>query len=117
MTGYSFSTPVWDGSAWVTPVVAEVAATARTANGPEDQHRTAIAGWDHIDWRAQEERVRRLRQRGFKAAPEEDWAQGRNLPKLMVRSPPHTPVSGRPGGHAHPRRRGPGAERGGRATP
>ena len=33
MTGYSFSTPVWDGGAWVTPAVAEV--KARIANGPE----------------------------------------------------------------------------------
>ena len=24
MTGYSFTTPVWDGGAWVTPAVAEV---------------------------------------------------------------------------------------------
>jgi len=93
MTGYSFSTPVWDGSTWVTAVVAEVAATARTANGPEDQHRTAIAGWDHIDWRAQEERVRRLRQRIFKAAQEQDWPKVRNLQKLMLRSRANTLVS------------------------
>jgi RNA-directed DNA polymerase len=93
MTGYSFSTPVWDGSTWVTPAVAEVAATARTANGPEDQHRTAIAGWDHIDWRAQEERVRRLRQRIFKAAQEQDWPKVRNLQKLMLRSRANTLVS------------------------
>ena len=26
MTGYSFSTPVWDGGNWVTPVVTEVKA-------------------------------------------------------------------------------------------
>src|SRR6266496_473822 len=38
MTGYSFSTPVWDGRTWVRPAVAEVA-VARTANGPEDRPR------------------------------------------------------------------------------
>ena len=36
MTGYSFTTPVWQGGAWVTPVVAEVVAAPK-ANGPEDQ--------------------------------------------------------------------------------
>jgi RNA-directed DNA polymerase len=33
-------------------------------NGPED-----LIDWDAIDWRAEEERVRRLRQRIFKAVP------------------------------------------------
>ena len=43
MTGYSFTTPVWDGGAWVTPAVAGVRVApaaevkaARHANGPED---------------------------------------------------------------------------------
>jgi|SRR5208282_2027348 len=93
MTGYSFSTPVWDGSTWVTPVVTEVRAMARPANGPEDQHRTAIAEWDKIDWRAQEEEVRRLRQRIFKAVQEQDWAKVRNLQRLMLRSRANTLVS------------------------
>src|SRR6266568_7026059 len=60
MTGYSFSTPVWNGGQWTAPVVAEVTAAARIVNGPEDQPRTAPAQWDRIDWRAQEEQVRRL---------------------------------------------------------
>jgi hypothetical protein len=34
------------------------------ANGPEDD----ILGWDAVDWRACEERVRRLRQRIFTAS-------------------------------------------------
>src|SRR5260370_42502872 len=114
MTGYSFSTPVWDGSAWVTPVVAEVAATARTANGPEDQHRTAIAGWDHIDWRAQEERGRRGRARGFKAAPGQDRPPGRDLQKMKVSSPAPTPGSGRAGDRQHARARDTAGRRGGR---
>ena len=49
-------------------------------NGPGDP-----AEWDAIDWRAQEARVRRLRQRIFKAAQAGDLAQVRNLQKLMVR--------------------------------
>src|SRR6266566_1611208 len=53
MTGYSFSTPVWEGGQWVVPAVAEVRA-ARKANGPEDQPRNAPSKWDKVDWRAQE---------------------------------------------------------------
>ena len=83
MTGYSFSTPVWDGGTWVTPAVTEVRA-ARKVNGPEDQPRTATGQWDKIDWRAQEEQVRRLRQRIFTAAQEQDWPRVRNLQKLTA---------------------------------
>ena len=92
MTGYSFSTPVWDGGTWVTPAVAEVRAAPK-ANGPEDQPRDAPSQWDQIDWRAQEEQVRRLRQRIFKAAQEQDWPKVRNLQKLMLRSQANTLVS------------------------
>src|SRR6266849_3434626 len=92
MTGYSFSTPVWDGGTWVTPVVAEVRAAPK-ANGPEDQPRNAPAQWDKIDWRAQEEQVRRLRQRIFKATQEQDWPRVRTLQKLMLRSRANTLVS------------------------
>ncbi len=92
MTGYSFSTPVWDGGTWVTPAVAEVRAAPK-ANGPEDQPRDAPSQWDRIDWRAQEEQVRRLRQRIFKAAQEQDWPKVRNLQKLMLRSRANTLVS------------------------
>jgi len=85
MTGYSFTTPVWDGGTWVTPVVAEVTVT-RKANGPEDRPREqdASAEWDKIDWRAQEGQVRRLRQRIFKASQEQDWPKVRNLQKLTA---------------------------------
>ena len=93
MTGYSFSTPVWEGGRWVAPVVAEVTAAARLVNGPEDQPRIAPVQWDNIDWRAQEERVRRLRQRIFKASQEGDWPRVRNLQKLMLRSRANTLVS------------------------
>jgi hypothetical protein len=85
MTGYSFTTPVWEGGRWVVPAVAEVAVTAaRIVNGPEDQPRNAPAQWDKIDWRAQEEQVRRLRQRIFTAAQEQDWPRVRNLQKLTA---------------------------------
>jgi RNA-directed DNA polymerase len=93
MTGYSFSTPVWDGGTWVTPVVAEVTAAAPKANGPEDRPRHAPGQWDKTDWRAQEGQVRRLRQRIFKAAQEQDWPKVRNLQKLMLRSRANTLVS------------------------
>src|SRR5438132_11374602 len=92
MTGYSFSTPVWEGGQWVVPAVAEVRA-ARKANGPEDQPRNAPSQWDKVDWRAQEGQVRRLRQRIFTAAQEQDWPRVRNLQKLMLRSRANTLVS------------------------
>ena len=84
MTGYSFSTPVWDGGTWRTPAVAEVTAAARLVNGPEDQPRNAPGQWDRNDWRAQEEQVRRLRQRIFKASQEGDLAKVRSLQKLTA---------------------------------
>ena len=59
-----------------------------TVNGPE-----GVPDWDAIDWRAQEEQVRRLRQRIFKAAREGDWPKVRNLQKLMLRSRGNTLVS------------------------
>jgi len=85
MTGYSFTTPVREGGQWVVPAVAGVTA-ARIVNGPEDQPRDVPVQWDEIDWRAQEEQVRRLRQRIFTAAQEQDWPRVRNLQKLMLRS-------------------------------
>jgi RNA-directed DNA polymerase len=57
-------------------------------NGPGDPDE-----WDVIDWRAQEARVRRLRQRTFKAAQAGDLKQVRNLQKLMLRSRANTLVS------------------------
>jgi RNA-directed DNA polymerase len=92
MTGYSFTTPVWEGRQWVRPAVAEVTA-ARLANGPEDRPRDAPGQWDTIDWRTQEEQVRRLRQRIFTATQEQDWPRVRNLQKLMLRSRACTLVS------------------------
>src|SRR5260370_14334686 len=86
MTGYSFSTPVWDGRTWVRPAVAGVA-VARTANGPEDRPREqgAPAEWDKIDWRAQEGQGRRLPRRGFQPAREARAAQERGPPDSVPR--------------------------------
>ena len=83
MTGYSFTTPVWEDGKWVVPALTEVTA-ARMANGPEDRPRDGPSQWDRIDWRAQEEQVRRLRQRIFKAAQEGDLAKVRGLQKLTA---------------------------------
>src|SRR6266568_2931776 len=85
MTGYSFTTRVWEGGQWAVPAVAEVTVKAtRIVNGPEDQPRDAPVQWDKIDWRAQEEQVRRLRQRIFTATREQDWPRVRNLQKLTA---------------------------------
>ena len=62
---------------------------AVTVNGPEG----VLPAWDAIDWRTCEEEVRRLRQRIFKAAQEQDWPKVRNLQKLMLRSRSNTLVS------------------------
>ena len=94
MTGYGFTTPVWEGGRWVVPAVAEVTAkAARRVNGPEDKPYQLPVQWDKIDWRAQEGQVRRLRQRIFTAAQEQDWPKVRNLQKLLLRSRANTLVS------------------------
>jgi len=62
---------------------------AVTVNGPE----SVLPAWDAIDWQACEGEVRRLRQRIFKAAQEQDWPKVRNLQKLMLRSRSNTLVS------------------------
>jgi RNA-directed DNA polymerase len=92
MTGYSFTTPVWEGGKWVVPAIAEVRVAPR-ANGPEDPPRDVPGQWDKVNWPEQEERVRRLRQRIFKATREQDWPRVRNLQKLMLRSRANTLVS------------------------
>src|SRR6266540_4350615 len=51
------------------------------------------AAWEQVDWRVHEERVRRLRQRIFKAAKDGDLAKVRNLQKLMLRSWSNTLLS------------------------
>jgi RNA-directed DNA polymerase len=64
------------------------------ANGPEGfLLGLTAAGWDSIDWQRQEQEVRRLRSRIFKAVQEGDWPKVRNLQKLMLRSRSNTLVS------------------------
>ncbi len=92
MTGYSFTTPVWEGGRWGVPAITGVKAAPR-ANGPEDPPRDVPVQWDKVRWREQEEQVRRLRQRIFKASQEQDWPKVRNLQKLMLRSRANTLVS------------------------
>ncbi|WTO35960.1 group II intron reverse transcriptase/maturase [Streptomyces achromogenes] len=58
-------------------------------NGPEGNE----IDWDAVNWRACELEVQRLRQRIFKATQEQDWAQVRNLQKLMLRSRSNTLLS------------------------
>ncbi|HEY5356781.1 MAG TPA: reverse transcriptase N-terminal domain-containing protein [Streptosporangiaceae bacterium] len=74
---------------------AQAMAALDEVNGPEDRPRKqdATAEWDRIGWRAQEGQVRRLRQRIFKAAQEQDWPGVRSLQKLMLRSRANTLVS------------------------
>jgi len=62
---------------------------ALEVNGPEDP----VLDWDAIDWRACENRVRRLRQRIFKATRDEDWKKVRNLQKLVLHSLSSTLIS------------------------
>ena len=62
-------------------------------NGPEGLPRFDGDAWDHVDWRHQEEQVRRLRGRIFKAVQDGDWPLARNVQKLMLRSWSNTLVS------------------------
>ena len=71
-----------------TAVTADLAVSGSTVNGPED-----LPDWDAIDWRHQEEQVRRLQQRIFKAEQAGNPKQVRNLQKLLLRSRANTLVS------------------------
>jgi RNA-directed DNA polymerase len=62
-------------------------------NGPEGLPSFDGDAWERVDWRHQEEQVRRLRGRIFQAAQEGDWPLARNLQKLMLRSWGNTLVS------------------------
>src|ERR1039458_2048881 len=62
---------------------------AGKVNGPEGE----VFDWDAIDWHTQEDNVRQLRQRIFKATQERDIQRGRNLQKLMLRSRSNTLLS------------------------
>lgn len=66
-----------------------IAMAAIGVNGPED----VGFDWDAVDWRAQEDQVRRLRQRIFKATRDGDLKKVRNLQRLMLRSRANTLLS------------------------
>ncbi|MEX5638139.1 reverse transcriptase N-terminal domain-containing protein, partial [Parafrankia sp. FMc2] len=68
--------------------MAAVGVSHAMVNGSEEP-----LDWDALDWRTEENKVRRLRQRIFKAAQAGDWKQVRNLQKLMLRSRANTLVS------------------------
>jgi RNA-directed DNA polymerase len=64
-----------------------------SVNGPEDLPPFDGDAWESVNWRHQEEQVRRLRGRIFKAVQEGDWPLARNLQKLLLRSWANTLVS------------------------
>ncbi|WP_432097671.1 group II intron reverse transcriptase/maturase [Streptomyces sp. bgisy100] len=65
-------------------------ADVEAANGPKG---VTSSDWHEIDWAKEEESVRRLRQRIFKATRDGDMKRVRNLQKLMLRSRSNTRVS------------------------
>ena len=89
-----------------TAVMADLASSGSTVNGPED-----LPDWDAIDWRDQEEQVRRLQQRIFKAEQAGNRKQVRNLQKLLLRSRANTLVSVRRVTQDNAGRRTPGVDR------
>jgi RNA-directed DNA polymerase len=89
-----------------TAVMAELADDGSAVNGPEDR-----LDWDAVDWRHQEEQVRRLQQRIFKAEQEGNRKQVRNLQKLLLRSRANTLVSVRRVTQRNAGRRTPGVDR------
>jgi RNA-directed DNA polymerase len=60
-------------------------------NGPEDMSDAEF--WSSIDWKEEEEHVRRLRQRIYRASREGNLKRVRNLQKLMLRSRANTLTS------------------------
>jgi RNA-directed DNA polymerase len=89
-----------------TAVTADFADDGSPVNGPED-----LPDWDAVDWRHQEEQVRRLQQRIFKAEQEGNQKQVRNLQKLLLRSRANTLVSVRRVTQHNAGRRTPGVDR------
>src|SRR5260370_37772138 len=59
---------------------------APSVNGPEGLSSFGGGAWDRVNWRHQEEQVRRLRERIFKAVQDGDWTTARNVQKLALRS-------------------------------
>jgi RNA-directed DNA polymerase len=64
-----------------------------SVNGPEGLPPFDGDAWECVDWRHNEEQVRRLRGRIFQAVRDGDWPRARSLQKLMLRSWSNTLVS------------------------
>src|SRR2546430_6311640 len=91
----------------MTAMAVAVAMAALGVNGPEGE----VTGWDAIDWRTQEDNVRRLRQRIFAASRDGDLKKVRNLQKLMLRSRSNALVAVRRGAGVKPGRKNRRGER------
>src|SRR5260221_984330 len=57
-----------------------------SVNGPEGLSSFDGGAWDRVDWQHQEEQVRRLSERIFKAVRDGDWPAVRIVQKLALRS-------------------------------
>jgi RNA-directed DNA polymerase len=57
-----------------------------SVNGPDGLSSFGGDAWERVNWRHQEEQVRRLRGRIFQAVRDGDWPTARNVQKLMLRS-------------------------------
>jgi hypothetical protein len=55
-----------------------------SVNGPDGLSLFDGDAWDRVNWRHQEEQVRRLRGRIFKAVQDGDWPTVRSLQKLTA---------------------------------
>src|SRR5260370_4092067 len=82
-----------------------------SVNGPDGLSSFDGDAWDRVNWRHQEEQVRRLRGRIFKAGQDGDWPTARKGQKLILRSWANTLCSVRQGTQRHTGRRTPGIDR------
>src|SRR5260370_7255091 len=74
-----------------------------SVNGPDGLSSFDGDAWDRVNWRHQEEQVRRLRGGIFKAVPDGDRPTARNSQKVIVRGWAKTPLSVPPATQPHPR--------------
>ncbi len=51
-----------------------------------EQNKGHVVDWDNIQWNTPRQHVRRIQERIFRATRDKDWAKGKNLQKLLVRS-------------------------------
>src|SRR5260370_6335142 len=82
-----------------------------SVNGPDGLSSFDGDAWDRVNWRHQEEQVRRLRERIFKAVQDGDWPTARDVQKLALRGWAHTLCSVRQVTQRNTGRRAPGIDR------